>query len=154
MTVSAYDRVTWRGVTVNRRMKRALEWAEECSGITIAPSQGAYNPGGVTASGTTHAGGGSIDIRVAHLSDRQRKRLVHALKDAGWAIWYRKPTASWGPHLHGVLIGDKEASNSARWQMGEYDAHRTGLSQGGHDGTYRPDPPVRFNFKKKKPVPR
>ena len=153
MAVSAMDRVSWRGVTLDRRTKRALEWAEQRAGVTLAPSQGSWSTS-VDASGSTHAGSGAVDLRVAFYSDRQRKRVVHALKDAGFAAWYRRPSSAWGPHIHAILIGSQQASASARWQMGEYDARRSGLTSGGADRTYRPDVPVRFNFVKRKPVPR
>jgi len=153
MAVSAMDRVGWRGVTIDRRTKRALEWAEERAGVTLSPSQGSWSTS-VGASGSTHAGSGAVDLRTAFYSDRQRKRVVHALKDAGFAVWYRRPSAIWGPHLHAVLVGSQQASSAARWQMHEYDRRRSGLSSGGADRTYRPSPPVRFNFAKRKPVPR
>lgn len=156
MAVFAYDRVPFRGVTVNRRMKRAIEWAEQQDGVpTLQLSQGAYNPGGVAASGTTHAGGGAVDIRTSVMSERQVKATMKALKRGGWAAWHRTAADGFADHIHAVLIGDKDASNSARWQMGEYDAGRSGLSSGGPDrNPWRPDPPVRFNFVKRKPVPR
>ena len=155
MTVAATDRVSWRGVTLDRRTKRALEWAEHRSGVTISPSQGSWSTS-VGASGSTHAGSSAVDIRVSQLTDRDRKRLVHALKDAGFAAWYRRPSTAWGPHVHAVLVGNAVhgASASARWQMFEFDARRSGLTSQGADRTYRPSPPVRFNFAKRKPVPR
>lgn len=154
MAVNAYDKVTFKGVTVDRKTKRALEWAEEESGVEIQISQGSYNPGGVAASGTTHAGGGAVDIRTSILTERQRKRLTKTLKKAGFAVWYRGPGSGFSPHLHAIQIGNKKASSSAKWQVGEFDARRSGLTSGGYDKTFRPDPPVKFNFKKKKPVPR
>lgn len=154
MGVFAYDKVIYKGVTVDRKTKRALEWVEENSGIEIQLSQGSYNPGGVTASGTTHAGGGAVDIRTSILTERQRKRLVRFLKLAGFAAWYRGPGSGFSPHIHAIQIGNTRASSSAKWQVDEFDAHRSGLSTGGYDKTFRPDPPVKFNFKKRKPVPR
>ena len=153
MPVKPMDRVSWRGVTLDRRTKRALEWAERRAGVTLSPSQGSWSTS-VGASGTTHAGSGAVDLRVVGYTDRQRKRVVHALKDAGFAVWYRRQTAAWGPHLHAILIGSQDASPSARWQMAEYDARRSGLTSGGADRTYRPKPPVRFDFDRRRPVPR
>jgi len=129
------DRVSWRGVTLDRRTKRALEWAEQRAGVTLSPSQGSWSTS-VGASGTTHAGSGAVDLRVVGYTDRQRKRVVHALKDAGFAVWYRRPSSAWGPHLHAILIGSQ------------------GLTSGGADRTYRPKPPVRFDFDRRRPVPR
>ena len=155
MTVSAYDRVPFRGVTVNRRMKRALEWAERQDGVpTLQLSQGAYS-GSVAASGSTHDGGGSVDIRTSVMSEAQRRKVMKALKRAGWAAWYRDERDGFSPHIHAVLIGDKQASNSARWQMGEFDAGRNGLtSQRADRNPWRPKERVRFSFRQKRPVPR
>lgn len=154
MGVHAYDKVIYKGVTVDRKTKRALEWVEENSGVEIQLSQGSYNPGGVSASGTTHNGGGAVDIRTSILTERQRKRLVRFLKLAGFAAWYRGPGSGFAPHIHAIQVGNTKASASAKWQVNEFDAHRSGLSTGGYDRTFRPDPPVKFNFKKRKPVPR
>ena len=156
MAVCAYDRITWRGVTVNRRMKRAIEWVEDQPDVpTLQLSQGAYNPGGVAASGTTHAAGGAVDIRTSVMTDRQVKATMKALKRAGWAAWLRGPADGFSPHIHAVLIGDKERSASARWQCDEFDAGRSGLSTGGPDRKpWRPKRPVRFSFRQRKPVPR
>lgn len=150
----AYDKVTWRGVTLNRRTAAALEWAEKDSGVPIQVSQGSYNAGGVAASGSTHDGGGAADVRTSILSETQRKRLLKSLKKAGACAWYRGPGSGFSPHIHLIMWGDKQASNSARWQCSEYDAGRSGLSRGGADNTWRADPPVKFNYKRRKPVPR
>lgn len=153
MGVHAYDHVMFRGVLVNRRTKRMVEWVEADCGITVLISQGSYRPPS-SYSGSTHTGGGSIDVRCSHLTDRQRRRLVHSLKDCGFAAWFRRANGVWGPHIHCVALDDKEASYSARWQMGEYLAGRSGLVSGGADSTYRPKPQTRFAFRLNKPVPR
>lgn len=151
MSGRPYDRVTWRGVTLDRRTVAQLEWAERRSGVAILASQGSFRPA-TSYSGSTHTGSGAIDVRVAHLSDRQRRKLVHALKDAGMAAWYRPPSPSWGPHVHALSIGSRQMSSSGRWQVAQYLANRSGLVSNGADRTYRPDPLVKWSWRKGKPV--
>lgn len=148
---NAYDRITWRGVTLDRRTAAALEWAEKDGGITIWVSQGSYRPA-TSYSGTTHTGGGAVDIRCAMLTTRNRKRLVRALKRAGFAAWYRPATATWGAHIHAILRKHKNASNSAKWQVEQYDKRLSGLVSNGPDVSWRPKKPQRFNYKKRRPV--
>lgn len=147
-----YGRRTWRGVVLNNRTIDMLEWAERKSGVTVTPSQGSYTGGAVAASGSTHNGGGAVDIRSSILSPSSRKRLVKALKDAGFAAWYRGPKSGFSPHIHAIALRDKQASTSAKWQMQEYLAGRSGLTSSGRDTTYRPDPQVRWSWKRQKPV--
>lgn len=156
MTLSAYDRVTYLGATMNRRMKRAVQWVEEDSGVPVQIAQGAYRgSAAASASGSTHDAGGSLDFRTVILSEKQRKALLRSLKRAGWAAWNRDARDGMDPHIHAVLIGDKQAANSARWQMGEFDAGRSGLTSGRADrNPWRPRERVRFSFKRRKPVPR
>lgn len=151
----AYDKITWRGVTLNRRTAAALEWAEKKSGVKVSPSQGSYNTS-VDASGTTHAGGGAVDIRTVYLSKTARVKLVKTLKDAGFAAWHRKAVPGlWGEHIHAIALDDRSASASAKWQMGEYLAGRNGLTNQAKDpGAYRPKPQTKFNYQRGKPVPR
>lgn len=155
MAQNAYDRVVYLGATMNRRMKRAVRWVEAESGVPVQISQGAYRgSSAAAASGSTHDRGASLDIRTSILTEKQRKRLVKTLKRGGWAAWYRGPGSGFSPHIHAVLIGDKEASTSAKWQMGQFDQGRSGLTSAGPDPTFRPSPPVKFSFKKRRPVPR
>ena len=151
---SAYDKITWRGFTVNRRTAAALTWAEKHSGVPIQLAQGSFNTS-VSASGTTHAGGGVVDVRCAQLSKTQRIKLMVALKRAGFAVWHRKAVPGlWGEHLHAVALDDKTASSSAKRQMSEYLAGRNGLTNQGRDNTFRPKPQTRFSYKRNKPIPR
>jgi len=151
--VDPYERITFRGVTVNRRTAAMLLLAEKRSGVSVQLAQGSYHPG-VAASGSTHVGGGAVDVRCVQLADAQRRRLVHALKDAGFACWYRPAVPGlWGAHIHCVAIGDREASAAAKWQVAEYLAGRSGLVSRGADRTYRAHPAVRFSLRRGEPVP-
>lgn len=149
----AYERIKWRGVTLNRRTAAALEWVEKQSGVTLSPAQGSYNAGGVSASGGTHDGGGAIDLRVRSYSRGQRVKVTRSLKKAGFAAWYRPEVPGlWGPHIHAILLGDREASSAAKAQMDSYRRGRNGLANDGVDSTWRPDPLPRFSYRKNRPV--
>jgi hypothetical protein len=132
-----YGRVGWRGVTLNRRTVDALRWVEKRS-FPLLPAQGSYNKG-VGASAGTHDGGGAIDLRVRQYTTDQRITVVRALKDAGFAAWYRAEVPGlWGPHIHALLIGDREMAAGARAQVLAFDAGRDGLRGNRPDPTYRP----------------
>ena len=153
MALLATSRVRWRDVLVSDRTRKALEWAEKQSGLTISPSQGSWSTS-VAASGNTHAGSGVVDLRVGHLSNTQRKKLNRWLRRAGFASWLRGPAVGMSPHIHAVLLSDSRASAAAKWQAGEYDRGKSGLSSGKVDNDpWRPDP-VRFSWLKNRPVPR
>ena len=154
MSDEKYEVVYWRGVRLDRKTIAPLEWVEKQSGITIQLAQGSYNGGAVAASGSTHAGGGAVDVRCVYLSLRDKVRLLRWLKRAGFAAWRRRAVSGlWGEHIHAIQIGNDKASSSAQWQVNEYLARRTGLTSGGADWTYRPKPPVRWSYEDGKPVP-
>lgn len=149
-TLQPYDRVVWRGVTLNRRTVAMLELAEARCHVPIVPTQGSYNAGGVSASAGTHDGGGAVDLSVAGLVSVDKRRLVHALRDVGFAAW-RRPYIEkvWPEHVHAIALGDREASDGARAQMRSYRDGRDGLAGNGVDpDPYRPDPIREFDFAK------
>ena len=148
------DRVRYQGHIVSRRIREMLRWAEDKSGVTVSIAQGSYRgSSAATASGSTHDRE-AVDLRVRHLSTGQRVKLVRALKDAGFAAWYRRELPGvWGPHIHALPIGG-DLSSSARNQVRSFDAGRDGLRGNRIDRTYRPDPRVKWNSDKGKPVRR
>ena len=149
-----YGRVGWRGVTLNRRTIDALQWVEKRAKVPLSPAQGSYNRG-VGASAGTHDGGGAIDLRVGAYSEAQRIAVVRALKDAGFAAWYRAAVPGlWGAHIHALLIGDKEMAAGARSQVLSYDAGRDGLRGNRPDPTYRPKPRKQWSYTLGRPVTR
>lgn len=151
----AYGRVIWRGFRLNRRTVAMLKWAEKRSGVPISLAQGSYNAGGVAASGGTHDGGGSVDVRCKHLTSTQHKRLVAALKDAGFAAWHRAAVPNlWGEHCHCVAVGDKDLSSQAAYQVAAFDKALDGLRSARRDPSYRPAPKVRWSYLLGKPVKR
>src|SRR5690606_1750144 len=102
--------------------------------------QGSYNTS-VGASAGTHSGGGAVDISVSGLSTSRRNSLVLELRKAGWAAWYRTPSEGpWSAHIHGIAMGDAEASPQAKDQMAAYKAGRNGLANNRPDTGPRVDP--------------
>ena len=150
----ATDRVTMQGHTVSRRIRDMLRWVEAQTGLTILIAQGSYRgTNAAAASGSTHDRE-AIDLRVGHLTTAQRVKLVRGLKDAGFAAWYRAALPGvWGPHIHALPIGG-DLSSSAKGQVRAYDAGRDGLTGNRIDRTYRPDPRVKWDFDRKRPVRR
>jgi hypothetical protein len=164
MSEGPYTRVTFDGKTINARTRDALLYAQQLwrergrHTLTIRLAQGSYRKGNAAAaSGTTHDGGGVVDIRTSGvgLTTQQRKDLVRSLKDAGFAAWNRDTRDGMSPHVHAIAIADREMSASAGRQVQSYDRGRNGLNGDGKDrGTYRACPQLRFSYKQGKPVPR
>ncbi|HEY3446630.1 MAG TPA: peptidoglycan-binding domain-containing protein [Myxococcales bacterium] len=134
-----YQRITWRGVTVNQRTKemvlRAESYAKKMGVPTpIRFSQGSYHKGFGPSAGT-HDGGGALDIRSAALSRPTELKLVKALRMAGFAAWSRGHNGDgMPPHIHALAIGDKQMSASARSQVKEYFWGGDGLVGSRSDG--------------------
>lgn len=157
---TAQSKVWWRGVQITARQRDALRWAEKqvqkkFPGVTLLPAQGSWSSS-VAASGSTHSGSGAVDIRTVMLTDEQRKAVVVALKKAGQAAWFRP--VNWdgrggGQHIHAIDRRTTGESSSAKWQVGQYDAGKNGLSNAAPDKTFRPKPPVHWDYPNGKPVP-
>ncbi len=127
-----YDRIVLGDVTLNLRTLAMLDHAQElyrAEGGVIhlrdVIMQGSYNPGGVSASFGTHDGGGALDISVREIGTGkvltdEVKRLLHALRLAGFAAWLRDFDELYkgSPiHIHAVAVGDAEQSEAARGQI-------------------------------------
>jgi hypothetical protein len=125
-----YSRVTYKNETINVRTKQMLKVAEGFYGSdNYYLGQGSYNPGGVAASGTTHDGGGALDIGGSSLSPKEEQRMVESLRKAGFAAWLRTPNQGrWSTHIHAIAIGDKEMSAGAASQVKDYFNGKDGLS--------------------------
>lgn len=141
MSDDRYEIVTWRGVRLDRYTVFNLERAEQIAGIRIIPSQGSYNAGKVTQSAGTHDGGGSVDVKVSHLSRAQANRLCQALRLCGFAAWIRETIPGvWTIHVHAVLVGNVKLSRGAQQQVTAYMRGRNGLANNGPDDfAWRPD---------------
>lgn len=73
----------------------------------LTVSQGSYcyfqSTGCAGASGGTHDGGGSIDLRTTGMTSTERWRTVWALRQVGFAAWLRTPSqcgGCWPTHIH------------------------------------------------------
>lgn len=133
-----YTRVSFRGVTVNRRTQVMLQRAEARSRALGGPSsfaltQGSYHPG-VSKSAGTHDGGGVVDVSVEGRSASSISTMVRALREAGFAAWSRGPADGMSPHIHAVAIGDRQLAPVARNQVWEYFQGGDGLVGSRPDG--------------------
>ena len=143
-------RVRYGGATMNVRTRDMVQHAEKPAGFKFIITQGSYTSA-AAASGTTHDKGGVLDFRAWHLTDANRVKMVRALKDSGFAAWYRTPAQGFDPHVHAVAFGDPELSPSAKRQTESFDRGRNGLNGDALDNTYRPEPKVGWNYKAGKP---
>ena len=157
---SAWDKVTFRGVRLNKRT-RAMIWAAEdtLGGVTFECLQGSWSTS-VSASALTHAGAGVVDLWPAGASTTdlaEARRAVRHLRDVGFAAWLRVPSQGFSStHIHAVAIGDPHLScppgspsyGYGAWaQADEYAAGGDGLAGTNPDTMpYRPSPPVVFNY--------
>lgn len=136
------------GRSTDDRTATQLVEAQRLAKTVFQYSQGSYNHG-VSASGSTHDGGGVIDIRTIPLGSRDKKlEVVKALRKVGFAAWLRPYVKGlWGEHIHAVSIqkGGKDArgvlSPSAHRQVIAYYSGRDGLAGN------RPDPHASMGIK-------
>jgi hypothetical protein len=148
-------KVTFRGHAFDDRTVEMILWAEKLAGFKFRISQGSYNTGGVAASAGTHDGGGAVDFSVRLLTEKKRVAMVKALKDSGFAAWYRTIDQGFDSnHVHAIAIGCKDLAPLAAAQVRDYDAHKNGLKGHAPDPTYRPDPKVKWDMKVGMPVSR
>lgn len=120
---AAYDRVTFRGKTVDQRTKYLLELVEKALGYELTLLQGSYHPG-VDQSGGTHDGGGVIDLAPYDAANK-----VKVLRRHGFAAWHRLPNqGDWAEHIHAVDCGNAKLSPSAQKQIDEYRHGENGLA--------------------------
>ena len=113
-------------------------------GFTPTIVQGAFmtrvDGGGADASAGYHDAAGCLDLRVWDLTEDQVARTIRELRRSGAAAWVRDQRHGMDPHIHLVLGGDSPLADGAAWQWEQYLAGRDGLSSGGRDYQYRPDP--------------
>lgn len=95
-----------------------------------------------------------VTLSCAGLSRERRNRALRQMKNAGFAAWFRPELPGvWGPHIHAILVGDKELGWLAADQVKKYDAGRDGLAGNHADGSYRPRR-RRFSYLLRRPVRR
>lgn len=130
--VHNYERVTRGEVTLNKRTVAMLCDAKTDLGDTvrIGVMRGSYE---AAAGGAhPHQGGGVIDLSVRPQSRSGIDETIRALREAGFAAWFRDRGDR--PHVHAIAIGDREACASARWQLKSYFQGKDGRSRS------QPDP--------------
>ena len=83
----------------------------------------------VAASGSTHAGGGVVDIAP---TNGDWDGAVAALRKIGFAAWIRNEPghgyAGSGVHIHAILMGDEQMSDQAAIQVQSYLNNDNGLA--------------------------
>lgn len=129
-----YTRFTYNGsggTVVNQRTANMLALAvtQLADSYSWTPylTQGSYHPGTASSAGT-HDGGGVVDIRVTTMTENGRFLLVQALREVGFAAWYRTPAEGFDVHCHAVAIGDWEMSPEAADQVQQYFNGTNGLA--------------------------
>lgn len=149
-----YHRVSFRGVTVNRRTEEMIKRAEFImrhehghKGFKFELTQGSYS-GSVGASAGTHDGGGALDIRTRGLPNGRIDDMVKSLREAGFAAWSRgRGHDSFSPHIHAIALGDRELSGrgtsfGAADQIPDYARGQNGLSNHARDPDHKLGRPV------------
>lgn len=125
-TPGDFEVTRYQGKKIDWYTLRMLQAAERLVQHAFTITQGSYSTS-VAASGSTHAGGGALDLGwTGKDSD------VAALRMSGFAAWHRNPSQGpWHDHIHAIAIGDIMASASAKRQVQDYFNGGNGL--GGKD---------------------
>lgn len=122
MTDDRYDKVTFRGVTVDKYTRAALLEVEKELGYELTLWQGSYHPG-VAKSSHTHDGGGVVDLAGNY--DATNK--VKALRRNGFVADLRNQPSLSG-EIHAVQIGNAKADPTAKAQIAPMERGRAGLA--------------------------
>jgi TP901 family phage tail tape measure protein len=110
-------RVKYQGEILDLGTYRALKQAERMLGSGFHVAQGSFEASS-SYSGSTHTGGGAIDVNNAGVG---WSKAVSALIRAGFAAWHRTPSQGpWGHHIHALLRGDPLLSASAAGQVSDF----------------------------------
>ena len=99
--------------------------------------------GGAKLSAGTHWDGAAVDLRTRGLTRTQILAVVAALRELGWAAWYREG-GSWvgNEHIHAAANLGMTLTTGCLYQVRAYKAGYTGLGaqgRGGLDPHPRPD---------------
>lgn len=125
-------RIPFRGVVLDQPTIDALLLAERILGYPLELMQGSWSTG-VAASAGTHAGGGALDAAILGMPDLEQRRIVRALRQAGFAAWRRTPSQGFAYHVHCILVGDTLVSAPAADQLVQWRSGRDGLASHGPD---------------------
>ena len=119
--------------TVNTRTLKMLQEVQRAldGGLKVRLIRGSYTGATDARDAHPHQGGGAVDLSVRGMGAADVDELVVALREAGFAAWYRARADR--PRVHAIAIGDRELSASAAWQVRAYFRGRDGR------GKARPD---------------
>ena len=154
MASDAFDRVIFRGKTMDKKTRAFLLAMEAKLGYELTVVQGCYNKGGVAASAGTHDLGGVVDLAAY---DWKNKCKVAA--DLGGAAYHRPYIKGlWGEHIHLIIREHGNLSSGAAAQVKDWDSKppRNGLK--GHAPLdlkkyYHPGKKITFVYPVVKPTP-
>ena len=134
-----WAKVSLDGETVDNFTAAALQAAATEAGTDWHVMQGSFS-NDVAASGSTHTGGGVVDMDPAN---GDWEGAVTALRKIGFAAWIRNVPghgyAGSGEHIHAVLMGDEQISDQAAIQVQSYLNDDNGL-----EGSAPDDGPRQF----------
>ena len=134
-----WEQVTIDGETVDNFTAAALQAASGEAGTDWHILQGSFSHD-VAASGSTHSGGGVVDIAP---TNGDWEGAVTALRKIGFAAWIRNVPghgyAGSGEHIHAVLMDDEQMSDQAAIQVQSYLNNDNGL-----EGSTPDDGPRQF----------
>ncbi|MEZ0313202.1 MAG: hypothetical protein ACAI38_15620 [Myxococcota bacterium] len=128
-----YRKQTFGEHTVNARTLKMLQQVQRTlhGRLKVRLIRGSYTGGDDDRGAHPHQGGGAVDLSVRGMGAADIDQLVLALREAGFAAWYRAREDR--PHVHAVAVGDREMSASAAWQVRAYFRGRDGRSHAGPD---------------------
>lgn len=144
MSTDAFQKVVFRGRTVDKKTRAFLLQMEARLGYQLTIVQGSYNHG-VSASAGTHDRGGVVDLAPY---DFHRKVKVAA--DLGAFVWHRPYLAGvWGEHIHLGIRDHGNLAPAAQRQQADWDARppRNGLASHAVMGKNEYHPGKKITFK-------
>jgi hypothetical protein len=145
----AWDHVTFRGVTLEKRTVAFILRVEADLGHKLAIVQGSYHPG-VSQSGGTHDKGGVFDCW--DVFGPEPLTVQHKLREHGGFAWYRPAIPGlWERHIHCGVLGDTDMSPQLAAQVPDYRNYKDGLASHAADSTWHPfaegnDPKPSFDY--------
>jgi hypothetical protein len=124
--------ITFEGHHTTQRTVDMLREARRLTGLPLVITQGGYNAGAVPDSAGTHDRD-ALDVRAKDLAQVQVVRAVTALRQVGFAAWYRTVAQGFKvAHIHAIPIGG-DISAGAADQVTAYKNGRNGLKGNGKD---------------------
>lgn len=148
-TPSEYVRVMFHGKPVTRRQRQALQAVEDTLGMSLAVTQGSWQPE-TSYSGKTHTGAGVVDLWLPRMDDEVwYKHALHVVRKIGrQAAFGRGPWCNMPYHFHVIDLDTTGMAADAAWQAAEYRLGHDGLSGRAPDPfPWRPTPILKWRYK-------